>query len=133
MPSSKQQKGYRSNGKVRKWLLESGFTWIYFHPHPTHADLITVDKDTDLYARDLFNLFDGMAIGADGDLFFFQVKTNAWADEKRIREWVKGKKVAVLSFNVKDRQGVFCKAITDGAAFSVGEQDPEQIEDGLNI
>ena len=111
MPSKKQQKGYRSNGKVREWLLTHGFTFIYFHPHPPQyrLDKITVSKDRTFYAKDLFGLFDGMALDSKNEVVFFQVKTNSWDGMKEIAEWVKGRRIKAILFNVRDRIGVELK------------------------
>ena len=106
MPSSKQQKGYRSNAKVREWLLEHGFSYVWFHPHPAHADLINIDQEKSFYSKDIFGLFDGACFDSRGDLVLFQVKTNSWEGCNQIVEWGKGKHVKVIFFNVVDRQGI---------------------------
>lgn len=111
MPSSKQQKGYRSNAKVLDWLLEHGFTFVWFHPHPRFADVVHVNQDSKIYAKDIFNLFDGIAIDTCGDVVFFQVKSNSWEGHKEVTKWCVGKKVKALFFNVKDRIGVEVKFI----------------------
>uniref|UniRef100_A0AAT9JA81 ORF72 n=1 Tax=Nitrosopumilaceae spindle-shaped virus TaxID=3065433 RepID=A0AAT9JA81_9VIRU len=90
-----------SNLLVRKWLLENEYDEIWFKPHSKRNDLVFTQKGNYL-ATDLWNLFDGMCFKY-GTLWFLQNKTNAWAKEKPIRDFIKRHPLNVLIFNVTDK------------------------------
>src|ERR1044072_3476649 len=118
-------------------MFEHGFTYVYFHPHPprNRLDLIFIDRNTKVHAKDLFNLFDGMAIDPNGDVVFFQVKTNSWDGFKEITEFTQGKKVKAMLLNAVDRKGVSVRFINyqPVEAPIAEEEDIEQIEMSVDL
>ena len=96
-----RQRMRASNLLVRKWLLENNYDDIWFKAHTNHSDLVFTQKGNYL-ATDLWNLFDGICFG-DGKVFFLQMKTNSWADGKKIIEFIKKHDMQVLSFNVSNQ------------------------------
>ena len=89
-----------SNRKVVNYLLKRGAKEIWLKPHTKRHDRIYT-QDGRYTALDLFGLFDGIARMHDR-LYFLQIKTNAWAKEQPLLNWlnlVKG--VFILSINVK--------------------------------
>jgi hypothetical protein len=93
-----------SNRKVVLYLLKQGYTEIWLKAHGRRHDLVYKDdgKDTWYRALDLWNLFDGICLDPDNNLVFLQLKTNAWAKEAPLKDWVKKvKNSKVMSFNVK--------------------------------
>ena len=94
-----------SNKLVREWLLSHDYTHIWFKAHTNRSDKVFTNKGSYL-ASDLWNLFDGIAIRRrDERIYFLQMQTNSWANEKHIKFWtqrVVG--VKVLSFNVNNIQ-----------------------------
>ena len=93
-----------SNKLVREWLLKNNYDQIWFKAHTNRSDLVFTQKGNYL-ATDLWNLFDGMCLSPDGEfIVFLQMKTNSWAKEKPIKEFIK--KLGgcyVLVFNVTNR------------------------------
>ena len=96
-----------SNKLVRFWLLENGYDEIWFKPHSKRNDLVFTQKGNYL-ATDLWNLFDGICFSHDGLIHFLQMKTNNWAKEKPITDFIRKNPMVVLSFNVTDKL-VECK------------------------
>lgn len=98
-----------TNKMVRDMLLEYGFDEIWFKSHTARNDLIYTQKATHdykkpsgYYATDLWNLFDGMCWGKD-ELYFLQMKTNSWAAEKPIKDFLKKRNGKVMVFNVTNK------------------------------
>lgn len=92
-----------SNLLVRKWLLENSYDSIWFKPHTVRNDLVFTQKGNYL-ATDLWNLFDGICFNKFGLIVFLQMKTNAWAKEKPIGDFLKNHYgFEVLSFNVTNK------------------------------
>lgn len=89
MPSASQQKGYRSNARAKKWLLDRGYTHIYLKPHMR-------------YDKDIYGLFDGFCFSPEGDFTFLQIKSNAYPPSKPIIEFLEQKNICALAINVKD-------------------------------
>lgn len=88
---------------VREWLLKNNYDQIWFKPHTKRNDLVFCQGRTYL-ATDLWNLFDGMCFDYSGALCFLQMKTNAWADEKRFKEFRRRYQIdKILSFNVSNK------------------------------
>jgi hypothetical protein len=57
-------------------------------------------------ALDLWNLFDGICFDKGGNVVFIQIKTNAWATEEPIFDFMRYKKnIKVLSINVYKKKG----------------------------
>jgi len=97
-----------SNKLVREWLLENNYDQIWFKAHTSRNDLVFTQGGNYL-ATDLWNLFDGICFSQSGMICFLQMKTNNWAKEKPIREFLRGKySLTVLSFNVTNKL-VECK------------------------
>ena len=90
-----------SNRKAVNYLLSKGYDDIWLKPHGRRHDLVYTQGDW-YRALDLWNLFDGICFDRDGNANFIQIKTNAWAAEKPIKDFIYDKKnLIVLSINVK--------------------------------
>lgn len=99
---------WETNKNVREWLLKEGYDEIWFKPHGKRSDYVFTHKGNYL-ATDLWNLFDGICFSEIGNIYFLQMKTNAWAKEKPIQDFVDShNNVRVLSFNVTNKL-VACK------------------------
>ena len=92
-----------SNQLTKNYLLDHAFDHIFFKPHSRRQDVIYTQRGTYL-ATDFFNLFDGLCFDHNGNVIFFQVKTNAWANETEITDFLKEHKITVLSFNVTNKK-----------------------------
>lgn len=91
-----------SNKMVREFLLKQKFDHIWFKRHTKRSDVIYTQRGS-YWASDLWNLFDGMCFAPTGAIVFLQMKTNNWAKEEPIKNFVKKHKVVILSFNVTNR------------------------------
>ena len=92
-----------SNLLVRRYLLENNFDQIWFKPHSKRSDLVFTQKGNYL-ATDLWNLFDGICFTEFGGIVFLQMKTNSWAKEKPIMEFLaRTHDLRVMSFNVTNK------------------------------
>ncbi len=90
-----------SNRKAVNYLLEHGYDEIWLKAHGRRQDL-TYCQGAWYRALDLWNLFDGVCIDEGGIVTFLQIKTNAWAKEKPLKQFAKDhKNIKVLSINVK--------------------------------
>jgi hypothetical protein len=91
-----------SNIKAKDWMLEKGFTDIWFKKHGKWHDKIYKNKLESYSALDLWNLFDGACWFGERPVFF-QVKTNGWANKIKLGSFIiqKSPAVLVLSINVK--------------------------------
>lgn len=97
-----RQRMWVSNAKARKFILNLGGTDVFFQRH-TRRKYVFHSPGFSYTATDLFNLFDGLFFLA-GKLFFFQVKTNAWPNEKRIKHFLSGKfGFGVLVINIRTK------------------------------
>ena len=93
---------YATNKRVRIWLLNNEYDEIWFKPHSARNDLVFTKKGNYL-ATDLWNLFDGLCY-YNGVLIYLQMKTNAWAKEKPLKDFVKSHSgIIILSFNVTNK------------------------------
>ena len=91
-----------SNKLVREWLLSNGYDEIWFKPHTARNDLVFTQKGNYL-ATDLWNLFDGLCFDSDYKIIALQMKTNSWAKEKPITDFIKKHEgMKVISFNVSN-------------------------------
>lgn len=90
-----------SNKLVREWLLSNGYDEIWFKPHTKRNDVVFTQNGKYI-ATDLWNLFDGLCF-KNGDLRCLQMKTNSWAKEKPITDFIRKHPLIVLSFNVTDK------------------------------
>lgn len=76
---------------------------MWFKPHTARNDVVFTQKGKYL-ATDLFNLFDGICIDNSGYIVFLQMKTNSWAKEKPIKDFVNKIRAGyALSFNVTNK------------------------------
>ena len=91
-----------SNKLVREWLLENGYDEIWFKMHSKRNDLVFTQRGNYL-ATDLWNLFDGICFSSDRKIIFLQMKTNNWAKEKPLKDFVKKYGLNIISFNVSDK------------------------------
>lgn len=99
---------YESNRRARNFLLENGCDQIWLKPHLRRKDRVFSQKGMYL-ATDLWNLFDGIAF-KDGRLFLLQIKTNAWAPEQPIQDFLNkhlafSDSVKALIINVRKKKG----------------------------
>ena len=93
-----------SNRKAVHWLLGNGYDDIWLKPHGRRHDLIYTRGEW-YRALDLWNLFDGICFDKEGNVVLIQIKTNAWASEKNIKDFLRDKKnVIVLVLNVNRRE-----------------------------
>ena len=93
-----------SNRKAVLWLLEKGYDDIWLKPHGRRHDLIYTSGEW-YRALDLWNLFDGICFDKGGNVVLIQIKTNAWASEKNIKDFLRDKNnVIVLVLNVSRRE-----------------------------
>ena len=98
-----RQRMYASNRKAREYILEMGCDHVYFKEHLKRKSKF-YRKDGFYQATDFFNLFDGLCIH-EGSLCFFQVKTNAWPNYKRITEFLHDKNgFGVFALNVEPKK-----------------------------
>lgn len=94
-----------SNRKTVLYLLRNDYDDIWLKAHTPHKDLVYA-KSGWYRALDLWNLFDGICFDAKGKLWFIQVKTNRWAQEDPIREFLKDKlMLGALIVNVRHIKG----------------------------
>ena len=90
-----------SNRKAVLWLLDNGYDDIWLKPHGRRHDLVYTTGEW-YRALDLWNLFDGICLDKGGKLVLLQIKTNAWAKEAPIKEFLVGKHgFSAMSINVK--------------------------------
>jgi len=111
-----------SNKLAREWLLHYGFDDIWFKPHGKRNDLVFTQKGNYL-AQDIWNLFDGICTAGRGaGIWFLQMKTNQWAKEKPIQDFVeKHPHANVLSINVTNKLKECRKILPSGNKSSIME------------
>ena len=92
---------YESNRRARKYLLEfEGCDEVWFKRHTRRKDDIFTQVGK-YKATDLFNKFDGIAIGKQ--IIFFQVKTSAWPPTTELNRFAeKFSGVRVIAINVRN-------------------------------
>ena len=86
-----------SNRKAVLHLLGLGYDEIWLKPHVRRADLVYTRGEW-YRALDLWNLFDGICFNPDGEAVYLQIKTNAWAKEQEIVDFMSDKKMLVMSW-----------------------------------
>ena len=89
---------YRTNAKIKKWLIDNGFKDIHFFPHTRWI------KDVHFQGLE----FDGLA-SHETQLVLFQCKSNCKATKKMLIEYEKVSKkfgIICLWLNNVDRKGV---------------------------
>jgi hypothetical protein len=104
---NKRQRMYASNLKARNYLLnEFGASEVWFKKHTRRLDKVFIGREF-YFARDLFNLFDGIALVPKlKKMVFFQVKTSGWAAEKPLLHFKKQyPDVFILVLNVRKYKG----------------------------
>ncbi len=87
---NRRSKGLRSQRKVKEFLLSNGYDLVYVISHTR-------------WKKDIFSLWDGFCI-KNGEVIFFQVKTNSKPNMKLYREWYKKYRVAYFIAVVYDRK-----------------------------
>ena len=103
-----RQRMRSSNRKAVLWLLENGYDDIWLKPHTRRHDLVYNSGDW-YRALDLWNLFDGICFDKGGNLVLLQIKTNSWAKEKPLKNFLLTRKnLIILSVNVNRRVGKWC-------------------------
>tara|TARA_Y100001949_G_C15840510_1_gene266082 strand:+ start:305 stop:643 length:339 start_codon:yes stop_codon:yes gene_type:complete len=82
-------------------MLKKGFDQIWLKRHVRRHDF-HYTQNGNYVALDLWNLFDGIC-WYQGRTVYIQIKTNGWADEKAIKEWLlnKAANTIVLVINVR--------------------------------
>ena len=80
-----------SNRKAVLWLLKNGYDDIWLKPHTKRTDL-TYTQGEWYRVIDLWNLFDGICFDAEGNIILIQIKTNSWAKEEDIKDFLLNKK-----------------------------------------
>ena len=96
-----------SNRKAVLWLLKNGYDDVWLKAHTKRTDL-TYTQGEWYRVIDLRNLFDGICFDEDGNIILIQIKTNNWADEGGIKDFLLNKKhLKVLSINVKGKSRVW--------------------------
>lgn len=92
-----------SNKLVKEFLLKSGHDQIWFKAHTKFIDNIYTQNGK-YSAIDLWNLFDGICFDRYGDIVFLQMKTNAWAKDQPLKDFVeKYNNIRILSLNVTNK------------------------------
>ena len=91
-----------SNRKAVLHLLGLGYDEIWLKPHVRRADLVYTRGEW-YRALDLWNLFDGICFNPDGEAVYLQIKTNAWAKEQEIVDFMSDKKMLVMVLNVREK------------------------------
>lgn len=97
-----RQKMRSSNKRAIEYLILQGFTDIILRTHCKHKDFV-YNKEMTSTCTDYWNLFDGMGYDRNGNLAFIQIKTNAWAAEKPIKDFVTRRKIPVIVINVTNK------------------------------
>ncbi len=97
----RRKRMYASNKEARNYILkELKGSEVYFKEHYRRNSRFWNTSGYYL-AKDFFNLFDGLCF-IDGSLCFFQIKTNAWPEQKRIDEFLHNKHgFGVFAINVR--------------------------------
>jgi len=90
-----------SNQKVVEKLILDGYDDIWLKPHTARNDTVYTQERKYL-ATDLWNLFDGICY-FNGRPIFLQIKTNSWAPEKPIKQFLKTHYIHVIVFNVTNK------------------------------
>ena len=102
-----------SNRKAVLWLLKNGYDEIWLKAHTKRTDLVYAIGEW-YRIIDLWNLFDGICFDGDGNIILLQIKTNSWANEKDIKDFLSDKKhLKVLSINVKGKDRVWNVMVKD--------------------
>ena len=102
-----------SNRKAVNWLLANGYDDIWLKPHGRRHDLVYTTGEW-YRALDLWNLFDGICFNKVGKIVLMQIKTNAWAKEQPIKDFLINKKnLIALSINVNKRKSKWCVHIRE--------------------
>jgi len=97
-----------SNKKAVEFLLRKGYRDIILRTHCKHKDYV-YNNVKKYRCTDYWNLFDGMGYDRDGNLFFLQIKTNAWASRKLIEDflaWHKGYAILINVQTLKSKRAV---------------------------
>ena len=80
------------------WLLKNGYDEIWLKSHTRRTDLVYTVGEW-YRALDLWNLFDGICFDHDNNIVMLQIKTNAWAKEKPLKQFAKDHKNIKVSVN----------------------------------
>lgn len=90
-----------SNRRAVNHLLSKGYDDVWLKAHGRRQDLIYTLGEW-YRALDLWNLFDGICFDKEGNIILIQIKTNSWAQEQPIKDFLKDKQnLIALSINVK--------------------------------
>jgi len=99
-----RQKMRMSNNRTVYYLNKLGYTDIVLRTHCRHKDVVN-NLNRKYRCTDYWNLFDGMMFDRNGEIVFIQIKTNNWAPEKPIRDFLAFRKVRVMSICVTNKYG----------------------------
>jgi len=94
-----------SNKRAVENLTDLGHTDITLRTHCKHKDYLYNKNKGASMQTDFFNLFDGFCYDPDNKFTWLQFKTNKWAAEKPIREFVERRHQPVIVVNVTNKSG----------------------------
>jgi hypothetical protein len=94
-----------SNKRAVEQLERAGHTDITLRTHCKHKDFLYNLNKGATQQTDFFNLFDGFSYDHDNVFTWLQFKTNKWAAERPIKEFVERRKQPVIVVNVTNKSG----------------------------
>lgn len=104
---------YQTNKMCKDWLVKNGYDYIWLKPHIDARNArfkeTYLTKDGVFYARDIYNLFDGICFDPQGILTFIQLSTTNYHPEKPYLEFIqdkKGFKIMMLRARKKSRKWI---------------------------
>ncbi len=96
-----------SNKKAVNTLTEIGHTDVTLRTHCKHKDYLHNKNQPAHQQTDFFNLFDGFSYDPDNVFTWLQFKTNKWAAERPIKEFVERRHQPVIVCNITNISGVW--------------------------
>jgi len=94
-----------SNKRAVEQLTKLGHTDVTLRTHCKHKDFLYNTNKAAKQQTDFFNLFDGFSYDPDNVFTWLQFKTNKWAPERAIKEFVQRRKQPVVVVNVTNKRG----------------------------
>jgi len=94
-----------SNKRAIEQLVKQGHTDITLRTHCKHKDFMYNMNKPAHKQTDFFNLFDGFCYDPDNVFTWLQFKTNKWAPERPIKEFVERRRQPVVVVNVTNKKG----------------------------
>jgi len=93
-----------SNKRATEVLTKMGHTDLTLRTHCKHKDFLYNTNKTNRQT-DFFNLFDGFCYDPDNIFTWLQYKTNKWASEKPIKDFVQRRHQPVIVVNITNKSG----------------------------